>query len=758
LFSIQSTRAESNSGFFFPQENSNTSEILQELSIREQINAKSLIDQGYNGSGIKIGIIDTGINGSHSEFQNKEVIAKSFVTVDNGYSGDHLSTVDNIGHGTKVAGLAIGKTLGIAPGAQAVSAKIFEQGVRGNAGFIEEETSEAIAEAITWLIEKQNVSIINFSLSQYHNLLNEGREWIINKYSLERNVIFVVAASNTGKTGINLGSLGNPSTSLQAITVGASSGVDSMADFSANGPRVDWVMKPDLVAPGVNLIGPSHINSNNSFCSGTSCSTPVVSGAIAVLLSALQKNNIKYTVGTIKGALIATSNPIENKQAGEPYPWWQQGSGLIDVEKAYDYISNSLDPIIRESEFVVPYPENLPFKPLNKLFQGQSIGFNLSIIASRQYSGEISVHNDNFNFISVINNKDFQDTTLLAIWINIPKDAPEGFYNIDLEVRIEEIQNILIVPINFFVCKPVLNILFDETHNGLVNQVTGLNDRFETVADPWGDSNFLFGSFFDFFMTMVSNNVSITPFRSGRLDNLTYLEHFDTLILPFPATKLTGIFTDWWNDLENFPESTLTNSILSFTEKELRNIKDFLIKKNKNLVIFTSYPDMHDLTELNKLLNLFNISYVDNANLQELVFTSEDESNKLVQDVNSITYIGGALKGESNYEGVLWGKLPGDNMFGFANWHVEGGGNLFVSGTGHFAENFGLNSANPSLKSSHEHFLINIITHVSESGTNPVPSGYTVNSTNSFTILDLTTSAFIIGTIIITYRYLRRKK
>jgi hypothetical protein len=748
---------ESNSSVFFLQENSNTSEISQELSLREQINAKSLIDQGYDGSGVKIGIIDTGINGSHPEFQNKEVIAKSFVTVENGYSSDHLSTVDNLGHGTKVAGLAVGKTLGIAPGAQAVSAKIFERGVKGNADFVEEETSEAVAEAITWLIEERNVSIINFSLSQYHNLLNEGREWIINKFSLERNVIFVVAASNSGKSGINLGSLGNPSTSLQAITVGASNRVESVADFSANGPRVDWAMKPDVIAPGVGLIGPSHINHKNSSCTGTSCSTPVVSGAIALLLSALQKNNIKYTVGTIKGALIATSNPIENKQASEPYPWWQQGAGLIDVEKAYNYILNSLDSTIRQSNFIVPYPESLPFKPLEILFQGQSIGFNLSLISSRQFNGEVSVINDDLNFISVANNKELHDTTLLPIWINIPKNVPEGFYNIDLQVRIEEIQNIIIIPINFFIYKPVLNILFDETHNGLVNQVTSLSDNILTVTDSWGDSNFLFGNFFDFFMTMISKNISVTPFRSGRLENLTYLEQFDTLILPYPATKLTGIFTDWWNDLENFPESNLTNPILKFTEKELKSIKEFIIKEKKNLVILTSYPDMHDLTELNKLLNLFNISYVENSYFQELVFDNEDGSNKLVQGVNSIAYIGGGLRGESNYEGVLWGKLPGDNVFGFANWHFEGGGNLFVSGTGYFAENFGLKLGLPNYI-SHLQFLTNIINLISESEINPVPSGSTVKASNSFTILDLTASTFIIGAVIVIFRYLRRKK
>ena len=80
FFSIQSTRVESkyfyNSTNLLGEKISNTNVILQESSLREQIKVKSLIDKGYNGSGIKIGIIDTGVNSNHSEFQNKIIFAK----------------------------------------------------------------------------------------------------------------------------------------------------------------------------------------------------------------------------------------------------------------------------------------------------------------------------------------------------------------------------------------------------------------------------------------------------------------------------------------------------------------------------------------------------------------------------------------------------------------------------------------------------------------------------------------------------------
>ncbi|MFW9928561.1 MAG: S8 family serine peptidase, partial [Candidatus Thorarchaeota archaeon] len=303
-------------------DNSINFKSLQDLSVREQIGANYLINLGYNGSNIKIGIIDTGINPNHPEFSGKQIDQKSFVSIQNGYSANIISPTDTLGHGTLVTGIAAGVDTGIAPGAALAIAKIYEKGIKGNGGYIDEETSRGIYEAITWLAKEENVSIINLSLGQYHNLVNEGRGWYIDQITKQYGVLFVISAANDGIDGINLASLSNPGAALQAITVGMSDGISAMNLESSNGPRPDWSMKPDLVAPGTDLQGPSFSGAGYTSCTGTSCSAPVITGASALLMSALKILHINYTPGTIKAALMSTASPIiQNTINRDSYPW-----------------------------------------------------------------------------------------------------------------------------------------------------------------------------------------------------------------------------------------------------------------------------------------------------------------------------------------------------------------------------------------------------------------------------------------------------
>ena len=142
----------------------------QVLSLRDSVGVSSLLAQGFNGTGIKIGIVDTGVYANHSQFGNRISNQKSFVSPLYGYSGYDPTTIDTIGHGTMVAGLAIGTTTGMAPAAKLVSAKIYSNGITGNAGYAGEETSSAVAAAIEWLVS-QNVSIISLSIGQYNNVM-----------------------------------------------------------------------------------------------------------------------------------------------------------------------------------------------------------------------------------------------------------------------------------------------------------------------------------------------------------------------------------------------------------------------------------------------------------------------------------------------------------------------------------------------------------------------------------------------------------
>ena len=664
----------------------------QVLSLRDSVGVSSLLAQGFNGTGIKIGIVDTGVYANHSQFGNRISNQKSFVSPLYGYTGYDPTTIDTIGHGTMVAGLAIGTTTGMAPAAKLVSAKIYSNGITGNAGYAGEETSSAVAAAIEWLVS-QNVSIISLSIGQYNNVMREGRAWVIDKFTTENGIIFTVAAGNEGIAGINTGSLDNPGESLQAITVGMSSGTTAIDTRTSYGPRFDWVMKPDLVAPGDNLYAPSYTGPNGyTFCIGTSCATPVVAGSIADILSALKAYNLTYTPGTIKAALLATAAPIvQDSSTGASYPWWMEGAGLINASKALQYILSSSRTNGTLPELLTAYPSHLPFTTINTLFQGQQLGFNVTLVSSGTINSKILLKNFSSTFFSFPTNLVIKDTILLSFWVHIPLNAKIGMYNGSLLIATDRNNLSININIKFMLLEPKTRILFDVTHAGLNNQVATINDPIYNYQDPWTEVN-LWGEFSQFFFSMTKNNVSISTSREGQLANLTYLNQFDSLMLVYPGTMLKGTFTDWWNNPTYFPDSNLSSYTFPYSIQELKTISNYFYTQGKNVIIVTSYPAMENVPTINPLLNIFNLSYLPSLIDSQLQPQLSDAQNVLLSHVTSIDFIGGSLFATSGFRGILWGyNANNNNGFAFAQWHnPQYGGNLFVTASGYFLYNFGL--------------------------------------------------------------------
>ena len=160
---------------------------------REIVSLQWLLNQGYTGKGITIGIVDTGVDNVtySSEFGTRLLAEKSFVTTDNNYASNDTTLIDTVGHGTIVASLAAGATHGMAPEANLVAAKIYSENITGTAGYKLEETTRGVFNGILYCVE-HNASIINLSIGQYSNIINDGRQYIIDKMSKEHNIIFTI--------------------------------------------------------------------------------------------------------------------------------------------------------------------------------------------------------------------------------------------------------------------------------------------------------------------------------------------------------------------------------------------------------------------------------------------------------------------------------------------------------------------------------------------------------------------------------------
>jgi serine protease AprX len=273
---------------------------------------------GYRGQGIKIGIVDTGIDPDHPDFAGRVAAGKGFT------GGSH---VDDNGHGTHVAGIAAGsgsasggRYTGIAPEASLHIAKVL---LADGSGMM----SDVMA-GIEWAVE-QKVHVIGLSLGgpapcDGTDALSETCD-----AAVEAGVVVCAAAGNQGPGALTVGS---PGCARQVITIGASTDNDTVASFSSRGPTSDNRVKPDIVFPGVGIIScrakgtsmGSVIDDDYTEASGTSMATPHAVGTAALLL----QTKPDLTPAQVKELMMATALNLNL----DPNT---QGSGRADVYKAF---------------------------------------------------------------------------------------------------------------------------------------------------------------------------------------------------------------------------------------------------------------------------------------------------------------------------------------------------------------------------------------------------------------------------------------
>jgi serine protease AprX len=234
----------------------------------------------YTGKGIGVCILDTGIY-EHIDFTGRIWAFYDFLAF-------KRRPYDDNGHGTHVAGLvagdgtaSMGKYRGAAPGCGIIALKVLDCYGTGS--------QDDVLRALRWIREyrqQYRIRVVNISVGTTCNSKRNHARLLKSVEQLwDEGVVVVTAAGNQGPRP---GSITAPGSSKKVITVGSSDLLEGRSAISGRGPTAECVCKPDIVAPGNKIMScvPGKPYSYG-VKSGTSMSTPLVTGAIAC---ALEKN------------------------------------------------------------------------------------------------------------------------------------------------------------------------------------------------------------------------------------------------------------------------------------------------------------------------------------------------------------------------------------------------------------------------------------------------------------------------------------
>jgi len=292
-------------------------ELLLDKSV-PQIGAPEAWKAGFTGKGIKVAVLDSGIDATHPDLASQVAGAKNFTSEPDG---------DFVGHGTHVASTIAGtgaasggKYKGVAP-----DAKLYDGKVCG----LQECTDSGIIAGMEWAATEVKATVANISLGGTDTPEIDPLEEAVDRLTAQTGTLFVIAAGNSGP---GAGTVSSPGSADAALTVGAVDKQDKLADFSSVGPRLgDGAVKPDVTAPGVDIVaarskdgvigdpvGDKYLN-----LSGTSMATPHTVGAVAILA----QEHPNWKAGELKSALMGSAKPAADQTT------YQQGAGRIDVAK-----------------------------------------------------------------------------------------------------------------------------------------------------------------------------------------------------------------------------------------------------------------------------------------------------------------------------------------------------------------------------------------------------------------------------------------
>lgn len=391
-----------------------------------------ILDNEYNGDGIKVGILENNI-------------PESSVNIPNTIHTETYGTDKSI-HTTAVASI-IGGTTGIAKGADLYFASFDDLVVKPTSTY-------TITNCLNWLLSEKYVDIINMSASyvfqseyninpsnpNYHIYLDNNLNGTvytnfcayIDYLSAMNSCLIVKSAGNRGGSSLSPCGITKPGMAVNVLTVGATNSNLEVSSFSSYVTDNENIIKPEVVAPGEKIVIP-----NIGSISGTSYSTPMVTGIAVKLLHEFP--NLKENPGLLKTVIMASCRKLSNLDGTLEN---KSGFGIVKYSKARKILSEnnfgsittpemlSAGKVVYESSFSVK-PGSIGNLKLSRLILGKNCIPDLTKIDAKMTTYRIKITHE--TSIGVVTDANFiWDESISYVNVNNSGASQQNIYKIQI--------------------------------------------------------------------------------------------------------------------------------------------------------------------------------------------------------------------------------------------------------------------------------------------------------------------------------------
>ncbi|MHA1739345.1 MAG: S8 family peptidase [Candidatus Heimdallarchaeota archaeon] len=618
------------------------------------MNATGMWSAGYTGSGIKVGVCDTGINMDHEQYAGRIGGAQSFVSIAYGYDHDDATVEDVDGHGSHTSGIAVADgtgnaaAIGMAPAAIVYMARVLPSA-----------TLYSIAAGCDWLVKTKGCEVINLSFGSDSGD-NPGNDLVERTFASLVNSQGVVVCSSAGNEGANgFYTAGTPGTCDDVITVGnidATGGLPySMAYSSSRGLNSENHMKPDLCAPGTAILS-CGAGSSNSYATygGTSMASPHVAGAVALLIQAAKAHGIDYNPGTLKSALMQSCTLVDPDM-----DFLIQGRGYMNVGEAWMIMLRAAKDADDKPVIGALNPLKIPYSFWDPMVQGQTAEIFVSCVTpftDGELSLEVTGTAAQFITIGEFNNK---WTDCVKLTFLIPVNATTGSYAGFVNLRYNGTTILDTAEIDLEI----------EESNG--NRV--LNNYRSTYR---GDNHIFHGQYLELCDDLRLNGYALSE-QNMKMD-ATLLANYEMVWFPDP-------YSIWFPNAEK-ADYSIVRTWNDWTDDEIANLTEFV--NNGGTAFFDFLGADEDVglgldygtnvTTINRFTDQFGIHVRDDIwTNPNTIMVGTVGDNPLTKGVSLVDHYGCSL--ELSGDAVMVTEYaPGSSFATCAYTQTAGGGRVIV--------------------------------------------------------------------------------